>query len=252
MLNQQTLEKMNAMKLHAMADALNEQVSSRAFASLTFEERMGLLVDTEFTARENRKLTRRLRAAKMRYSASVENIDFDAPRQLKRQHFLSLAGCAWVGERHNLIVCGPTGIGKSYICCALVERACRRDFTAFYIRAPRLLHELAVARVDGSYPRVLARLAKFDLLAIDDWLIAPLNDAERRDVMEVIEERAERASTLVATQLPIEDWHGSIGDPNHADAICDRLLHNAHRIDLKGPSMRNTRTAPDTASTEQS
>lgn len=244
MLIQATVEKMNAMKLSAMAEAFERQLASSEYAELSFEERVGLMVDTEWTARENRKLARRLRGAKMRHAACIEDINFKAPRGLNRQQVLTLGSCAWVGARHNVIVIGPTGIGKSYLSCAFVERACRKGFNAQYARAPRLLHELAVGRGDGSYTRLLARLAKLDLLAIDDWLLAPLKEPERRDLMEVIEDRAERASTLIASQLPIKDWHAVIGDPNQADALCDRLLHNAHRFELKGPSMRQTRTAP--------
>ena len=251
MLTEQTIEKMNAMKPHAMAHAFTEQLPSSEFAELSFEERLGLLIDTEFVARENRKLSRQLRAAKMRYAASVEDVDFQTPRRLNRQHFLSLATCAWLVERHNLILCGPTGVGKSYLACALTERACRRGFAAYYVRAPRLLDELALSRVDGSWPRLLARLAKLDLLAIDDWLLAPPKDSERRNLMEVIEERSERGSTLVASQLPIKDWHTSIDDPNHADAMLDRLLHNAHRIELKGASMRKTKAPPPKAKTQE-
>ena len=153
---------------------------------------------------------------------------------------------AWIADQHNLLITGPTGIGKSFLACAFVERACRRGFTARYVRMPRLLHEVAVGRGDGSYARLLARLAKLDLLAIDDWLLAPLRDAERRDLSEVIEDRAERASTLIASQLPVADWHAVIGDPNQADALCDRLLHDAHRLELKGSSLRRTKTAPTT------
>ena len=245
MLTQQTLEKMNVMKLSAMAEAFEQQLGSGEHATLSFEERIGLLVDCEWTAREQRKLTRRLRSAKPRYkSASLENVDFKHPRGLNRQQVLSLGSCSWIQDQHNLLITGPTGIGKSFLACAFVERACRRGFTARYVRMPRLLHEIAVGRGDGSYTRLLARLAKLDLLAIDDWLLAPLRDAERRDLIEVIEDRAERASTLIAGQLPIKDWHGVIGDPNQADAICDRLLHNAHRIKLKGHTIRNTDTPP--------
>ena len=154
------------------------------------------------------------------------------------------AAAAWIAERHNLLITGPTGIGKSFLACAFVERACRRGFTARYVRMPRVLHEVAVGRGDGSYTRLLARLAKLDLLAIDDWLLAPLRDAERRDLTEIIEDRAERASTLIASQLPATDWHTGIGDPNQADAICDRLLHDAHRLELQGPSMRRTKASP--------
>ena len=244
MLIEQTLDKLNAMKLGAMADAFQKQLQTDEAAALSFEERLGLLVDTEWTAREQRKLTRRLHAAKLRYQATLEAVDYTHPRRLNRQQVLTLGACAWIAERHNLIVTGPCGIGKSFLACALVERACRRGFTARYVRMPRLLHELAVGRGDGSYTRLLARLAKLDLLAIDDWMLAPLRDAERRDLNEVIEDRAERASTLIASQLPVTDWHAVIGDPNQADAICDRLLHDAHRIELKGHSMRRTHDAP--------
>ena len=209
---------------------------------------MGLLVDCEWTAREQRKLTRRLRSAKLRHSASLENVNFKHPRGLNRQQVLSLGSCGWIQERHHVVITGPTGIGKSFLACAFAERACRRGFTARYVRMPRLLHELAVGRGDGSYIRLLGRLAKLDLLAIDDWLLAPLRDAERRDLIEVIEDRSERASTLIASQLLAKDWHEVIGDPNQADAICDRLLHNAHRIDLKGPTMRNSKTPLKTSS----
>ncbi len=242
MLNQQTVDKMNAMKFSAMAEAFEQQLGSGEHAKLSFEERVGLLVDCEWTAREQRKLTRRLRSAKLRHSASLENVNFKHPRGLNRQQVLSLGSCSWIQERHHVVITGPTGIGKSFLACAFAERACRRGFTARYVRMPRLLHELAVGRGDGSYIRLLGRLAKLDLLVIDDWLLAPLRDAERRDLIEVIEDRSERASTLIASQLLAKDWHEVIGDPNQADAICDRLLHNAHRIDLKGPTMRNSKT----------
>jgi DNA replication protein DnaC len=247
MLNQQTVEKMNAMKLSGMVDALKLQLGSAEHTRLSFDERLGLLVDAEWVAREQRKLTKRLRTAKLRYPASLEDVDFKHPRSLDRQQVLSLGNCGFIDQRHNLLITGPTGIGKSYLACAFVERACRRGHNAAYVRFPRLLQQLAVARGDGSYVRILDRLARLDLLAIDDWLLAPLRDSERRDLVEVIEDRSERASTLIAAQLPVKEWHASIGDPNLADSICDRLLHNAHRIELKGPSMR--RTKPETKAT---
>jgi len=240
-LTQPTLEKLNAMKLTGLVQALQQQLGSGEYARLNFEERLGLLIDAEWTAREERKLGRRLSAAKLRHPASLEDVDFKHPRHLDRQQVLSLGSCSWIQNRHNLVIIGPTGIGKSYLACAFAERACRRGHSAAYVRMPRLLHELAVARGDGSDTRLLARLAKLELLAIDDWLLAPLRDAERRDIIEVIEDRAERASTLITSQVPAKDWHAGIGDPNQADAICDRLLHNAHRIELKGPSMRRTK-----------
>jgi DNA replication protein DnaC len=247
MLTEQTLDKMNAMKLSGMADAFHHQQGSGEHARLSFEERLGLLIDAEWTAREQRKLTRRLRSAKLRYAASLEDVDFKHPRALDRQQLLSLGNCGWIQSRHNLLITGPTGIGKSYLACAFVERACRRGYSAAYLRLPRLLQQLAVARGDGSYERILSRLARLDLLAIDDWLLAPLRDGERRDLIEVVEDRSERASTLIASQLRTKDWHSVIGDPNLADAICDRLLHNAHRLELKGPSVRRTKAAPKSA-----
>jgi DNA replication protein DnaC len=244
MLIEQTLDKMIAMKLTGMAEALRQQLGSPEHAKLAFDERLGLLVDAEWAARERRRLDGRLRAAKLRYPASIEDVDFKHPRGLDRQQVLSLANGSFVHNRHNLLITGPTGIGKSYLACAFVERACRLGYKAGYVRLPRLLQQLAVARGDGSYARILDRMARFDLLAIDDWLLAPLRDSERRDLAEVVEDRSERASTLIASQLPPKDWHASIGDPNLADAICDRLLNDAHRLDLKGASKRRTKAEP--------
>jgi DNA replication protein DnaC len=235
---------MNVMKLSGMAEGLRQQLGSAEHVRLAFDDRLGLLVDAEWIAREQRKLVKRLRAAKLRYPASIEDVDFKHPRGLDRQQVLSLGNGGFVHSRHNLVITGPTGVGKSYLACAFVERACRLGYKASYVRLPRLLQQLAVARGDGSYGRILERLARFDLLAIDDWLLAPLRDAERRDLVEVVEDRSERASTLVASQLSSKDWHASIGDPNLADAICDRLLHNAHRLELRGPRMRRTKAAP--------
>jgi DNA replication protein DnaC len=248
MLIEQTFEKMNAMKLSGMVEALKQQLSSSEHSALSFDERLGLMVDAEWDYREKRKLTSRLTAAKLRYPASLENVDFKHPRGLDRQVVLSLGSCGFVENRHNLVITGPTGIGKSYLACAFVERACRRGYKGAYLRLPRLLQQLAVGRGDGSYARILDRLARFDILAIDDWLLAPLRDSERRDLVEVVEDRSERATTLIASQLPVKDWHASIGDPNLADAICDRLLHKAHRIELKGPSLRDTKGHPKTTS----
>ena len=242
MLNQPTLEKLNAMKLFAMAEAFERQLGSPEHAELSFEERVGLLVDLEWTRREERKLTRRLLAARLRYPACLEDVDYQAHRGLDRQVVLALGTGGWIRDHHNLIVTGPTGTGKSFLACAFAERACRSGRTALYLRTPRLLQELAVARGDGSYGRVLARLAKTELLALDDWLLNPLKDPERRDLLEVIEDRYGRASTLIATQLPLKSWHEAIGEPTLADAICDRLVHGAHQIELKGASMRETRS----------
>jgi DNA replication protein DnaC len=243
MLKQETLDKMHSMKMHATAEAFEHQLGSSQWGELSFEDRVGLLVDAEWSSREQRKLTRRLRVARLRYPASLEDVDFKTPRGLDRQVMLALGNCSWIREQQNVILVGSTGVGKSYLACALAERACRSGYGAVYVRAPRLLQDLAVARGDGSYGRLLAKLAKTELLAIDDWLLHPLKDPERRDVLEVIEDRYGRASTLLATQLPIKAWHEAIGEPTLADAICDRLIHGAHRIELKGSSMREPRPA---------
>jgi DNA replication protein DnaC len=242
MLTEATLEKMQEMRMSAMADAFRHQLESTQWSDLGFEDRLGMLIDTEWTNREQRKLARRIKAAKLRYAASLEDIDFKTPRGLDKSAVLSLGTCGWLTEKQNLIVTGPTGTGKSFLACAFVERACRSGFSAYYVRAPRLLQDLAVARGDGSYGRRLLKLAKTNLLAIDDWLINALKDSERRDLLEVLEDRAESASTLIATQLPVKAWHEAIGEPTLADAICDRLIHRAHRIELKGTSMRERRS----------
>jgi DNA replication protein DnaC len=238
MLIQQSIEKLQQMKLHGMAEALMEQSEQPDITELDFQDRFSLLVDREWTYRENRRMTRLLQNAKLRLQATIEDIDFQAPRGLDKSVILSLAQCQWVRRAHNIIITGPTGAGKTYLACALAQRACREGLSALYVRLPTLFQHLALARADGSYPRLMKRIGKVKVLVIDDWGIAPMAAAERRDLFEVIELRHGIASTIVATQLPLTEWHQNIRDPTIADAILDRIVHSAHKLKLKGDSMR--------------
>jgi DNA replication protein DnaC len=238
MLTNQTIDKLNDMGLTAMASGLREQMEQSQYHELSFEERLGLLVDREATWRENRRQATRLKAARLRHQATVEDIEFRAPRGLDRGVVLSLAQGEWIANRHNLLITGATGCGKSFLSCALANAAVRHGHTALYVRAPRLLDDLAVTRGDGRYQRLLTQLARVSLLVIDDFLLTPVTVEQARDLLEVIEDRSQLRSTLVASQLPVESWHGALADPTLADAILDRLVNNAHRVALKGPSMR--------------
>jgi DNA replication protein DnaC len=239
MLNQQTLEKLHALRLHGMAEAFRAQSEQTGIAELSFEERFALLVDQQWTWRQNRALERRLAKAKLRHRASVEDIDFRFPRGLDRTLLRSLTqSSAWVREHQNIFLIGPTGIGKSFLACALAEKACRDGFTAFYTRASQLFRDLALARADGS---LRARMARLDLLVVDDWAMALLADTERRDFLEICEDRYQSRSTILTSQLPVAQWHEQIGDPTLADSILDRIVHNAHRIEMRGESMRKKR-----------
>ncbi len=234
MLREPTMDRLRELKLDGMAEALAVQGTSPEHAALSFDDRFALLVDAEWIRREQTKLTRRLHHAHLRYPASLEDVDVKPGRGVEREVVLGLGGGGWIREHLNVLITGAAGAGKSYLACALAERACRLGFTTLYMRAPRLLQDLHVARADGSYNRLLARLAKLDVLVIDDWLIAPLSDSERRDMLEVIEDRSECRSTVLAGQLPTKAWHAAIGEPMIADAILDRLIHRAHKIELKG------------------
>ncbi len=244
MMNQPTLEKMAAMKMSAMVGAFEQQLASRSYGKLSFEERLGMLIDAEYADREQRKLTRRLQQARLRQpNACIEDIDFKARRGLKRQAIMALGRCDWIRDALNVVITGPTGTGKTYLACALANKACRSGLTAYYVRASQLPQDMAIARGDGSYPRLLKRLTRTNVLIIDDWLLTPFTATELRDILEVIEDRHERAATLIASQLPISAWHEALGEPTLADSICDRLIHAAHKIELKGRSMRELRAA---------
>ncbi len=243
MLTEQTYEKLNSMKMHGFANALHQQLDGDdEYNELSFEERVAMLVDHEWTERQQRRLTRRLRQAKLREQACIEDIDFRHRRGLDRTLMMRLATCQWVDQHNNVLITGPTGAGKTFLACALAQKACREGYSSLYRRVPRLLHELTIARADGSLMRLLARLSRAHVLILDDWGLAPLGDQERRDILEVLEDRHGLRSTIIATQLPVKTWHKNIGDPTIADAILDRLVHNAHRIELSGSSMRKKRT----------
>jgi DNA replication protein DnaC len=239
LLTEPTLEKLKTMRLDGLAAAWLEQQKQPNAAELSFDERLGLLVDAEWTHRENKKMTRALREAKLRLTqACMENIDYSARRELDKAVVRQLASCRWIEEHQAVLVTGMTGTGKSYLACALAHQACRKGYRAAYRRAPRLFDELKLARADGTYPRLLARLARIDVLVIDDFAVAPVTDVQRADLLEVLEDRYGVRSTIVTSQLPPAQWHDYLADPTLADAICDRLLNNAHRIVLKGPSKR--------------
>ena len=237
----QTIEKLSQMKLHTMATAFQEQLEKPALSSLSFEDRFAMIVDREWSAREDRKLTRRLKAARLKIQATVEDIDYQHQRGLDKSVIRSLSSCQWIKSHQNVIVTGPTGIGKTYLTEAFANKACREGFTAVYYRSTRLFGELDIAHGDGSYFKVLGRLAKIDLLAIDDWAVDPLTEQERRHFLELMEDRHGLKSTFITSQYPVTKWHDRIGEPTMADAILDRIVHNAHRITLKGESMRKTK-----------
>ena len=242
MLHHPTLEKLQTLRLSGMHKALTEQMNMPDIDALSFEERLGLLADREMTEREDRRLKTRLRQAKLKHNACVEDIDYRAARGLDKALILQLASCRWIHEGLNLIINGPTGVGKTWIACALAHKACQEGYTAFYLRLPRLLEELTLAHGDGRFPKLMATFAKTDLIVLDDWGLAKLNLEQRRDLLELLDDRHPHRSTIVTSQIPVDHWHEIIGDPTLADAILDRLVHNAYRIKLKGESMRKRRS----------
>jgi DNA replication protein DnaC len=243
MLLEQTLQKLYDLKLNGMAEALQDQIQQPNIHDLTFEERFALLVDHQWTWKENRRMKRLLKNARLKINAAIEDIDFKSPRGISKSVILSLASCDWIRSAQNVIITGPTGVGKTYLACALANRACREGFSSLYVRSPRLFHDVAIARADGSYLKLMNKLAKANLLIIDDLGLAPMTEHERRDLLEIIEDRNDLFSTIAVSQIPIKLWHENIGDPTIADAILDRLIHKAHKITLKGESMRKLRSA---------
>ncbi|MBK1674566.1 AAA family ATPase [Ectothiorhodospira shaposhnikovii] len=243
MLNHPSLDKLSALRLNGMHKALSEQLAMPDIDTLSFEERLGLLIDREMTERENRQLQTRLRQARLRHRACLEDLDTRTPRGLDKHLLTHLSTCQWIREGLNLLILGPTGVGKTWIACALAQQACRQGLTSRYLRVPRLFEDLHLAHADGSFPKLMATYAKTDLIVLDDWGLASLDTSARRDLLELLDDRHGRRSTLITSQLPVDHWHEVIGDPTLADAILDRLVHNAYRITLKGESMRK-RKAP--------
>jgi DNA replication protein DnaC len=241
MLNQPTIEKLQTMKLHGMADAFRAQIETTHASQLGFEERFGMLVDQQWLWKENRALTRRLQSARLKERGVIEDIDYQHPRGLDRKLMRTLSASEWVRQNQNVLLIGPTGIGKSWLACALAQKACRDGFSVMHKRTTELFRELAVAHVDGSIGRVLLKYSRIDVLVLDDFAMAPLKDSERRDFLEICDDRYQRRSVILTSQVPIAHWHEQIGDPTIADSILDRLVHNSFRLELNGESMRKKR-----------
>lgn len=237
MLNQPTLEKLRSLKLTGMADAFSEQLQ-KPLPDLDFEARLGLLIDREWYLRENRRLSRRLTQAKLQQPACVEDIDYKHSRGLNKSAIQELARGQWIQQHMNLLVTGPTGCGKTYLACALSHQACLAGYTAKYYRLPRLWNELKLVKANGTYSKWLSQIAKVDILLLDDWGLTPPEDEQRRDLLEIFDDRYQRKSTIITSQLPTTLWHEHLNDATLADAILDRLLHNAIKLELKGDSLR--------------
>jgi DNA replication protein DnaC len=243
-LNQQTLDKLHTLKLHGLADAFRVQLETTEASQLSFEERFALLVDQQWLWKENRALERRLRAAHLKERGVIEDVDYHHPRGLDRKLVRTLSSSEWVRQHQSVLLLGPTGIGKTWLACALAQKACRDGFSVLHKRTSELFRELAVAHADGRIGQMLLRLSRIDVLLLDDFAMAPLKDAERRDFLEICDDRYQRRSTILTSQVPVNHWHEQIGDPSLADSILDRLIHNAYRIELKGESLRKKRRKP--------
>lgn len=245
MLNHPTVEKLLALHLPAMARGLVEQMNNPEMEALSFEERLGLLVDRQLTERDSQRMVRRLANAKLRQQACIEDLDFRAVRGLDRALLARLSDGAWIRHGQHVLITGPTGVGKTYLACALAQKACRDGVGAFYVRMPRLVADLDAARAEGRHRRVLDALVRKPLLILDDWGLTGFTDELRRDILELVEERHDRRPIIITSQFPVEKWHELIGDPTLADAILDRIVHKAHKIAMKGASMRKARPADE-------
>ena len=235
---EETIIKLSEMKLTSMVLALRELMETAPGHQLSFEEKLGIVVDREWNDRDNRRLARRLKDAKLAVRASLDNVLCDPERGVDKASMRQLASYQWVKSKHNVVIVGKTGVGKSYVGAALADAACRAGYRSLFSRVPRLLEELALARAAGEYSSLLGKLSRIDVLVLDDFLLNPMTDVERRDLLEVIEDRYDRTSTVITTQVPTKTWHDALADPTIADAICDRLVHNAHVLKIGGPSIR--------------
>jgi DNA replication protein DnaC len=241
MLTHPTLDLLHELGLPGMAKAFKAMADNSEAQGLGHAEWLGLILDHELTARRQKRFETRTKTAKLRHAASIEDIDFRTPRGLDRALFLKLTSCDWIREHRNLIIVGPCGVGKSWLACALGDKACREDISVLYHRVPRLLTALDLGHDDGRYSRLMRTLVRAKLLILDDWGPEPLSARQRRDLLEIVEDRYNRGSTIITSQLPIDRWHQIIGDPTMADAILDRVVHNAHKITLAGDSLRKRR-----------
>lgn len=247
---EETISKLNELKLTSMIAAVRELQHTAPGHELSFDEKLGIVVDREWTDRENRRLARRIKEAKLSTRASLDNVLSDPERGLDKSTIRQLATCSWTKSKQNVVIVGKTGVGKSYLASALADAACRQGYRSLFYRAPRLLGELELARAAGQYASLLGKLSRVDVLILDDFLLNPMTDTERRDLLEVIEDRYDKSSTVITTQVPTKSWHEALNDPTIADAICDRLVHNAHVLKLGGPSIRRKKALhPETSAT---
>jgi len=238
MLTHPLFEQLKTLRCQGMLEAYQEQLNTPDIHRLSFDERFALLIEREYLIRENRKLTNRLRQAKLKEEACIEDVDYSPDRNLSKTVVTRLAECSWITKKENVLITGPTGAGKTWLACAFANQACRQGYGARYIRLPKLFQAIGISKADGSYIKLMEYVSKLSLLVLDDWGLVPMSDDNRRDLLEIIDDRYHRSSTLITSQLPVQEWYESIGDATLGDAIMDRLIHNAHRIEIKGPSMR--------------